>query len=44
MSTVRGHSSIYTKRTARKQYPCDGPHDTYFAPDVIREDFRVIPL
>jgi len=35
VSTVRGHSGIYTQRTARKSYRCDGPHDTYFAKETI---------
>lgn len=35
MATVRGSSSIYTRRVARRQYRCDGPHDTYAASDQI---------
>ena len=30
MATVLGHPGIFTQHVARKDYHCDGPHDTYF--------------
>ena len=35
MATVRGYEGIYTRRTARRDYRCDGPHGTYAADPII---------
>jgi hypothetical protein len=37
MTRVLGHVSIYTQHAARKDYSCDGPHDTYAADPVIHK-------
>lgn len=37
MSTVFGQLGIFTQRTARRDYLCDGPHDTYAADPVIHK-------